>query len=233
MSRRYHLAMSKQVDTLYRAAIEKLAKSADPEIERLRRAVSLGEGIPLEPEPGTLAAAAGKDASWGDYAFSELRSYGFIRTHILKFVWYRPTETQISEEQAALAGIEAMAIVRLSSMDCAPAMPEIRKRCQALQRIGRAGKPLAALLAHQKMMLAIVAATGETHVLEEYAKRASVALIYARSLNLEARHIEGMMQSAATMFGHLSEHDARHCAAAAAGMRVHPSIPVAIAPTAG
>lgn len=224
--------MSKEVDTLYRAAIEKLAKSADPEIERLRRAVSLGEGIPLEPEPGTLAAA-GKDASWGDYAFSELRSYGFIRTHILKFVWYRPTETQIWEEQAALAGIEAMAIVRLSSMDCAPAMPEIRKRCQAFQRIGRAGKPLAALLAHQKMMLAIVAAAGETHVIEEYAKRASVALIYARSPNLEKRHIEGMMQSAATMFGHISEHDARHCAAAAAGMRVHPSIPVAIATNAG
>jgi hypothetical protein len=215
--------MSEGVDQLYRVAIEKLAKAADSEIETFRRAIAQGEGIPLTPSPEALAKTADKDLAWGEYAFGELRSFGFIRTNITKLEWYRPTETQLWEEQTALAGIEATAIVRLSSMNCTPAIPELRKRVRAFETVARSGKPLAALLAHQKMMMAVVAAVGERRMLEEYAKRASIAQIYARSHRLSERHLDGMAQSAQTMFHHLCEIEVRTCAAAAVAMRVHPS----------
>ncbi|KEO90537.1 hypothetical protein EH31_10645 [Erythrobacter longus] len=218
--------MSEGVDQLYRVAIEKLAKAADSEIETFRRAIAQGEGIPLTPSPEALAKAADKDLAWGEYAFGELRSFGFIRTNITRFEWYRPTETQLWEEQAALAGIETTAIVRLSSMNCTPAVPELRKRVRAFETVAGSGKPLAALLAHQKMMMAVVAATGERHTLEEYAKRASVAQIYAHSNRLDERHLDGMVQSAQAMFGHIGESEVRTCAAAAVAMRVHPAQPL-------
>ncbi|MGB3472071.1 MAG: hypothetical protein WBA51_14730 [Erythrobacter sp.] len=220
--------MSEGVDQLYRVAIKKLAKAANSEIETFRRAIAQGEGIPLTPSPEDLAKAADKDLAWGEYAFGELRSFGFIRTNIIRFEWYRPTEKQLWEEQAALAGIETTAIVRLSSMDCEPAIPELRKRVRAFETVAGSGKPLAALLAHQKMMMAVVAAIGERHTLEEYAKRASVAQIYARSNSLDERHLDGIVQSAQAMFGHIGESEVRTCAAAAVAMRVHPSDPLVV-----
>jgi len=39
--------MPNGIDQLYRTAIEKLAKSADADIEHLRRAVIRGDGVPL------------------------------------------------------------------------------------------------------------------------------------------------------------------------------------------
>jgi len=52
--------MPNGIDQLYRTAIEKLAKSADADIEHLRRAVIRGDGVPLEPDPHLLAEASGK-----------------------------------------------------------------------------------------------------------------------------------------------------------------------------
>ncbi|MEM6409979.1 MAG: hypothetical protein AAF683_00420 [Pseudomonadota bacterium] len=218
---------------MYRAAIEKMEKSADSEIEMLRRGVARGEGIPLDPTPEALAKNAAKDPAWGDYAFAELRNFGFIRVHITKFEWYRPTEIELWEAQAALAAIETTAIVRLSSMDCTSAIPEIKTRLDRFERVARSGKPLAALLEHQKMMLAVIASLAEEHMLEEYAKRANVALIYAKSNTLEKRHLDGMVESAQTMLRFLCDVEARTCAAAAAAMRVHPSRPLIVEETVG
>lgn len=217
--------MLKGIDQLYRTAIEKLAKSADADIEHLRRAVIRGDGVPLEPDPRLLAEASGKGADWGEYAFGELRAFGFIVADVARFVWYRPTKNEMWERQAVLAGIEATAIVRLVSMDRSPATPEIHKRLEAFERTAASGKALASLLAHQKLMVSVVAATGEVATLEEYARRASVAQVYARAATLELTDIEGMTTSARTMVQLLCEGAARDCAAAATAMRIHPRQP--------
>lgn len=215
--------MSEGIEKLYRTAIEKMAKSDDPDIEFLRRAVSSGEIVAQQPDPKLIAKAARKDPDWGSYAFGELRAFGFVSTDITRFAWYRPTEREIWERQAALAGIEAIAIIRLSSMDCSAVIPEIEDRLEELEENASVGKPLATLLDHQKLMLSIVAATGETHVFEEYAKRASVALVYARSTMIQADDLDGLVGSAQLMFELLCRGYSRDCAAAAAAMRVHPS----------
>lgn len=217
--------MPQGIDQLYRTAIEKLAKSADADIEHLRRAVIRGDGVPIEPDPRLLAEASGKGADWGEYAFGELRAFGFIVADVARFVWYRPTKNEMWERQAVLAGIEAAAIVRLVSMDRSPAVPEILKRLEAFERTAASGKALASLLAHQKLMVSIVAATGEVATLEEYARRASVAQVYARAATLELSDIEGMTTSARTMVQLLCEGAARDCAAAATAMRIHPRQP--------
>ncbi|WP_298193630.1 hypothetical protein [Novosphingobium sp.] len=217
--------MPQGIDQLYRTAIEKLAKSADADIEHLRRAVIRGDGVPLEPDPRLLAEASGKGADWGEYAFGELRAFGFIVADVARFVWYRPTKNEMWERQAVLAGIEATAIVRLVSMDRSPAVPEILKRLEAFERTAASGKALASLLAHQKLMVSVVAATGEVPTLEEYARRASVAQVYARAAALELTDIKGMTTSARTMVLLLCEGAARDCAAAATAMRIHPRQP--------
>lgn len=221
--------MPQGIDQLYRTAIEKLAKSADADIEHLRRAVIRGDGVPLEPDPRLLAEASGKGADWGEYAFGELRAFGFIVADVARFVWYRPTKNEMWERQAVLAGIEAAAIVRLVSMDRSPAVPEILKRLEAFERTAASGKALASLLAHQKLMVSVVAATGEVATLEEYARRASVAQVYARAATLELTDIEGMTTSARTMVQLLCEGAARDCAAAATAMRIHPRQPASAA----
>lgn len=217
--------MRNGIDQLYRTAIEKLAKSADADIEHLRRAVIRGDGVPLEPDPRLLAEASGKGADWGEYAFGELRAFGFIVADVARFVWYRPTKNEMWERQAVLAGIEATAIVRLVSMDLSPAIPEIQRRLEAFDRTAASGKALASLLAHQKLMVSVVAATGEVATLEEYARRASVAQVYARAATLELTDVEGMTTSARTMVQLLFKGDARDCAAAATAMRIHPRQP--------
>ena len=217
--------MPNGIDQLYRTAIEKLAKSADADIEHLRRAVIRGDGVPLEPDPRLLAEASGKGADWGEYAFGELRAFGFIVADVARFVWYRPTKNEMWERQAVLAGIEATAIVRLVSMDLSPAIPEIQRRLEAFDRTTASGKALASLLAHQKLMVSVVAATGEVATLEEYARRASVAQVYARAATLELTDIEGMTTSARTMVQLLCKGDVRDCAAAATAMRIHPRQP--------
>lgn len=217
--------MPNGIDQLYRTAIEKLAKSADADIEHLRRAVIRGDGVPLEPDPRLLAEASGKGADWGEYAFGELRAFGFIVADVARFVWYRPTKNEMWERQAVLAGIEATAIVRLVSMDLSPAIPEIQRRLEAFDRTTASGKALASLLAHQKLMVSVVAAIGEVATLEEYARRASVAQVYARAATLELTDIEGMTTSARTMVHLLCKGDARDCAAAATAMRIHPRQP--------
>ena len=214
--------MSDGVQRLYHAAIEKMAVSPDSKIEKLRKGVSKGEGVPLDPSPVALAQWAGRDENWGQYAFSEMRNSGFIRAKITRFVWYRPSEDEIEDEQASLAGIEAAAIVRLSSMDCSGAVPEIKKRARQFTRTKDSTRVLAALIAHQKMMFSVIAATAEEYLLEEYAKRASLALIYARSRSLEREAIGGMARSAERMVDLICGPQVRDCAAAAAAMRVHP-----------
>lgn len=218
--------MNKNVDQLYHAAIAKLTASADPQIEELRLSVARGEGIPIDPSPQALAQQANKNTEWGEYAFGELRKFGFVRARITKLEWYRPTDTELWEEQAALAGIETTAIVRLSSMDLTPALPELEHRLHEFKQLASSGEVLPSLLAHQKMMMTLVAAIGETHTLEEYAKRASVALIYTRSQRVRERHLKGMLASSKTMLSYLSDVEARTSAAAAVAMRIHPAIPL-------
>ena len=109
--------MEQGVDQLYRSAVEKMAKSADSDIEKLRRSVIKDPGSLGAPNPDGIAEASGRDASWGSYAFDSLRSHGFIQSDLMRFKWFQPTSPYIDDEMAALAGIEATAIIRLASLD--------------------------------------------------------------------------------------------------------------------
>lgn len=211
---------------LYRSAIEKMAKSSDSSIERLRRAVISKPSSLAEPTPERLADKGGVDLSQGHYIFDDLRSHGFIRSNLMDFVWFRPNDEYLVDEMAALAGMEAAAIVRLKSLDCEPALPEIRRRYNAFAKIAGTGRALASAFAYQKMMLSIVAAAGQEILFEEYARRASVALAYAHSARLDDDALKGMLSSAHRMIETICKASVRDCTAAASAMRIHPRIAV-------
>lgn len=217
--------MERGVISLYRAAIEKMAKSADHEVEKLRLAIARGERPSPLPDPEALARITDNSREWGSHAFADLRGAGFVRSELLQFEWVQIDPPRVSDELAAMAGIEARSIIRLSLMDCAGAMPEIKRRLKLFVRAAAGGKPLASLLAHQNLMFAVVAATGEVNLLEEYAKRVSVALVYVRSLSIEHEDLEGMTASAEAMVSKLCDGNARDCAADATSMRLHPRRP--------
>ena len=220
--------MERGVSHLYRAAIEKMAKSADHEVEKLRRAIARGERPSPLPDPEALARITNNSKDWGEYAFADLRGAGFVRNELLQFDWVQIDPSRVGDELATVAGIEARSIIRLSLMNCANAMPEIERRLQSFVQAAAGGKPLASLLAHQKLMFAVVAATGEVNLLEEYAKRACVALVYIRSLSLEREDLEGMSASAQAMVSKLCDGNARDCAADATSMRLHPRRPALV-----
>ena len=95
--------MEQGVDQLYRSAVEKMAKSADSDIEKLRRSLIKEPGSLGAPNPDSIAEACGRDASWGNYAFDSLRSHGFIQSDLMRFKWFKPTSPYIDDEMAALA----------------------------------------------------------------------------------------------------------------------------------
>lgn len=95
-------------------------------MERIRRC-SISSKFGYESaDPASLAAIVEMDADWGAAAFAELRSTGFIKTDWARFKWYQPSGKELDDKIAELAAIEAAAIIRLSSMDCAPALAAIR-----------------------------------------------------------------------------------------------------------
>ncbi|MGQ2958692.1 hypothetical protein, partial [Agrobacterium sp.] len=127
---------------------------------------------------------------------------------------------------AELAAIEAAAIIRLSSMDCAPALPAIRALAENFLEEADGGDTIATSLAHNRMMLAIVSATGELRLMEDYVKHASVAVAYAVAARLEAADLEGMKRSANVIVDLIGTTEPRDCAAEAVAMRLHPREPV-------
>ena len=109
--------MERRVSHLYRAAIEKMAKSADHEVEKLRRAIARGERPSPLPDPEALARITNNSKDWGEYAFADLRGAGFVRNELLQFDWVQIDPSRVGDELAAVAGIEARSIIRLSLMN--------------------------------------------------------------------------------------------------------------------
>ena len=110
--------MAKRIE-LYQEAAKRMAISPDACMEQIRRC-SISSKFGYEStDPASLAAIVGMDADWGAAAFAELRSTGFIKTDWARFKWYQPSGKELDDKIAELAAIEAAAIIRLSSMDCA------------------------------------------------------------------------------------------------------------------
>jgi hypothetical protein len=217
--------MAKRID-LYHEAARRMAISPDACIERIRRC-SINSKFGNEgTDPASLAAIVGLDEDWGAAAFAELRSTGFIKTDWARFKWHQPSSTELDEKVAELAGIEAAAIVRLASMDCAPALPAIRALADDFLKEAERGDAIATSLAHHRMMLAIVSATGELRLMEDYVKHASVAVAYAVAGRLEAADFAGMKRSANVIANLVGTSAPRDCAAEAVAMRLHPKEPV-------
>ena len=123
--------MPKKILQLYHEAIGRMSISADADIESIRRRIIRSEFNDLEASPETLARIAERDEDWAGQAFDDLRMTRFIITNWAEFVWYRPAASSLDDIMAQLAAMEATAIVRLSSMECAPAMPTIRRLADA------------------------------------------------------------------------------------------------------
>ena len=217
--------MAKRID-LYQEASKRMAISPDACMERIRRC-SISSKFGYESaDPASLAAIVEMDADWGAAAFAELRSTGFIKTDWARFKWYQPSGKELDDKIAELAAIEAAAIIRLSSMDCAPALPAIRALAENFLVEADGGDTIATSLAHNRMMLAIVSATGELRLMEDYVKHASVAVAYAVAARLEAADLEGMKRSANVIVDLIGTTEPRDCAAEAVAMRLHPREPV-------
>jgi hypothetical protein len=217
--------MAKRID-LYHEAARRMAISPDACIERIRRC-SINSKFGNEgTDPASLAAIVGLDEDWGAASFAELRSTGFIKTDWARFKWYQPSVKELDDKIAELAAIEAAAIIRLSSMDCAPALPAIRALADDFLKMADGGDAVATSLAHHRIMLAIVSATGELRLMEDYVKHASVAVAYAVAARLEAADFAGMKRSANVIVDLIGTTEPRDCAAEAVAMRLHPREPV-------
>lgn len=217
--------MPKRIE-LYHEAAKRMAISTDAIIERVRRCSISSEFGYESADPASLAASVGMDEDWGAAAFAELRSTGFIYTDWSRFKWYQPSGKELDDKITELAAIEAAAIIRLSSMDCAPTLPPIRALAENFLEEAGGGDEVATSLAHNRMMLAIVSATGELRLMEDYVKHASVALAYAVAARLETADLDGMKRSAHVIVDLIGTTEPRDCAAEAVAMRLHPREPV-------
>lgn len=217
--------MAKRID-LYQEASKRMAISPDACMERIRRCCISAKFGYESADPASIATIVGLDDDWGATAFAELRSTGFINTDWSRFKWYQPSGKELDDKIAELAAIEAAAIIRLSSMDCAPALPAIRDLADDFLEQANSGDVVATSLAHNRMMLAIVSATGELRLMEDYVKHASVAVTYAVAARLEAADLEGMKRSAHVIVDLIGTTEPRDCAAEAVAMRLHPREPV-------
>ena len=211
---------------LYQDAAKRMALSPDACIERIRHCCINSKFGDESVDPASLATIAEMRDDWGATAVAELRSTGFINTDWSRFKWYQPCGKELDDKIAELAAIEAAAIIRLSSMDCAPALPAIRALAENFLEEADGGDTIATSLAHHRMMLAIVSATGELRLMEDYVKHASVAVAYAVAARLEAADIDGMKRSANVIVELIGTTEPRDCAAEAVAMRIHPREPV-------
>lgn len=137
-------------------------------------------------------------------------------------MWFRPNKDQLDDAVDQLAGFEAAAIIRLGSMECEAVMPTLSNCLDVFLEELEKGHPIEASLAHQRMMLTVVAASGEDRVMEEYGKQAKVAVAYAAAERLGHAEMKGMGRSARMMLDLLNSGESRECAAEATAMRVHP-----------
>lgn len=225
MSSCYYYRMAKRID-LYQEAAKRMAISPDACMEHIRRC-SIDSKFGNEgTDPASLAAIVGMGDDWAAASFAELRRTGFIKTDWARFKWYQPNGKELDDKIAELAAIEAAAIIRLSSMDCEPALPTIRALADDFLKMADSGDAVATSLAHHRLMLAIVSATGELRLMEDYVKHASVAVAYAVAARLEAADFEGMKRSTNVIADLIGTSEPRDCAAEAVAMRLHPREPV-------
>lgn len=218
--------MRRNLEQLYRDAITMMEVSADARIEKLRR-TSISSSLEHErASPELVAKKAKGDQEWAEKAFEDLYAGGFIVTDWMEYFWFTPSQKALDERMTVLAGMEAMAIVRLSSMDCADALPGIKNRLNEFQHEAEGGDCIRASLARQRLMLMIVGALGPQRLAEDYVKAAKVAVAYAAAAKLNKRSLNGMRKSAANLVSRLGGTDVRDCAAEAVAMRLHPTKPV-------
>lgn len=218
--------MRRDLEQLYRDAIAMMDVSTDARIEKLRR-VNISSSIEKErASPELVAKGAKAGQKWAEKAFEDLYAGGFIVTDWMEYFWFAPTQKALDERMTVLAGMEAMAIVRLSSMDCGEALPGIKNRLHEFQQEAEGGDLIRASLARQRLMLTVVGAIGPQRLAEDYVKAAKVAVAYAAAAKLNKRSLNGMRKSAEKLVMGLGGKDVRNCAAEAVAMRLHPSEPI-------
>ena len=219
--------MSPDVPALYHAAITKTCESADPEMETLRKSIVRGELRSIDVNPAAIANAFSKPEEWGLHAFSDLRRAGFVTTLITSLDWYQPNWGELTDDLAVLAGVESTAIIRLSALDCSAALQEVSRRLADLSTSAATGNNIAFLLAYQRLMLAVVAASNEEELFREYAGRATVATVYARAAFDKVLEPSELHGAAEKMVELLCSPSSRQCAALAADMRLQSPIAAA------
>lgn len=219
-------AMDTDLTTLYHDALVRMHVSADKDVERLRRESIQADHHTAAIGPEDIARMAGRGKAWGKVAFEDLRQTGFIHQRFSGFHWYRPKDWDLIDAHDELAAMEAIAIIRLASMDCSPAMPGILDHYEAFMRAAEEGDFVETSLAHQRLMLVVVGATGKQRVAEDYVRNAKVVLAYGKAFSLYPERVEGMKVSAKAMIDCLGKPRGRECAAEAAAMRLHPQEPV-------
>jgi len=217
--------MQKRILQLYHEAMGRMSISEDADVERIRRAIIHSELNDLEASPETLAGIAERGEEWAGQAFDDLRMTRFIITNWAEFVWYRPAARSLDDIIAQLAAMEATAIVRLSSMECAPAMPAIRRLAGEFMMLADGGDSIAASLANQRLMLAIVSATHQHRLIEDYVKLASPATAYAAASGIGEPELGCMKRSAEELVSLIGTRSVQDCAAEAVAMRLHPLQP--------
>lgn len=154
--------MRQDLKELYRASINKMVVSKDKRIERLRRTKIVSANVRERVSPSILEETEGTGNGWAEKAFEDLYATGFIVAEWPGYFWFAPNAAGLADRSSVLAGMEAVAIIRLSSMKCGPARRKFSKRLQELLRAAESGDAILTSLARQRLMLRAFSTAAES-----------------------------------------------------------------------
>lgn len=210
------------VGTLYRAALEALAPSADECLEALRWRVVRSDINEREASPESISRLTDQGAAWGGYAFRELRLSGFIEDSIDVFTWQSFEKDRLGSHLDIMSGFESTAILRSQFIDMSKVRKELDYRRKDLERLSAGQSPLAAVLSLQKLFVTFVASIGSTELLAEYVAASRASVCYAWADRLSPREVTDIAECIERVFALLDAKEAREAARACSTLRLLP-----------
>lgn len=157
-----------------------LTKSADPELESLRRILAAPAGHPRPPQsPDALDVVVTTPSGKRETAYTALFREGFLFMDLDRIGFTRFTEANIDAHQALLSAYESVALVRSRFVRMKRSKPALEQRYQEFTKAAATDDAVGTVLAFQRLMLTCVAGVANERLMKTYVSAACLAYCYA------------------------------------------------------
>ncbi len=176
------------MNTIYRSARGKLARSQDADLEGIRCSIQQNEiaaGTHLSPEH--LTREFGIAPERANDGLASLIQTGFVDPGPTTSV--RSLSLHRDQQTPTIAAIEVLACIRSSVTTGHEFRTDLNAIAQLARKYAEQGKSIELALTGYAFGLRLVAATASSTMLETYAERVSPALAYGWSSNLSGAHL--------------------------------------------